>query len=102
MNIMTTQRKENMNKTELINAVAESTVLTKKDSTAALDAVLTTISSTLASGESVQILGFGTFSVKTRAARTGRNPATGEPMEFPESKNVAFKAGSKLKEMVQG
>ena len=91
-----------MNKTELINAVAESTGLTKKDSTAALDAVLTTISSTLASGESVQILGFGTFSVKTRAARTGRNPATGEPMEFPESKNVAFKAGSKLKEMVQG
>ena len=101
MNIMTTQRKENMNKTELINAVAESTELTKKDSASALDAVLTTISSTLASGESVQILGFGTFSVKTRAARTGRNPATGESMEFPESKNVAFKAGSKLKETVQ-
>ena len=90
-----------MKKTELINAVAESTGLTKKDSASALDAVLSTISSTLAAGEGVQLLGFGTFSVKTRAARTGRNLATGEPMEFPESKNVAFKAGSKLKENVQ-
>jgi DNA-binding protein HU-beta len=67
-----------MNKTELVNAVATQAELTKKDATAAVDALFETISNTLAKEEKIQLIGFGTFEVRERAARTGRNPQTGE------------------------
>ena len=75
-----------MNKTELINAVAEKAVLSKKDSEAAVTAALDVISAALAEGDEVRLVGFGTFEVKKRAARTGRNPKTKEPVEIPASK----------------
>ena len=74
-----------MNKTELINAVAEKAVLSKKDSEAAVTAALDVISAALAEGDEVRLVGFGTFEVKKRAARTGRNPKTKEPVEIPAS-----------------
>lgn len=91
-----------MNKQELINAVAAETGLTKKDSGAALDALTAAISSSLAKGEPVRLLGFGTFDVKSRAARTGKNPKTGESISIPASKVPAFKAGKELKDCVAG
>ncbi|HEY4567026.1 DNA-binding protein [Planococcaceae bacterium Storch 2/2-2] len=90
-----------MNKTELINAVAEETELTKKDATKAVEAVFNTIQSTLAKGEKVQLIGFGNFEVRDRAARKGRNPQTNEEIEIPASKVPAFKAGKKLKDAVK-
>ena len=89
-----------MTKAELITAVAEKTDLTKKDSEKALTAVLNTISDALAAGEKVQLIGFGTFDVKERAARTGRNPRTKETIEIPASKIPQFKAGKELKDAV--
>ena len=89
-----------MNKTELINAVAEKAVLSKKDSEAAVTAALDVISAALAEGDEVRLVGFGTFEVKKRAARTGRNPKTKEPVEIPASKVPAFKPGKALKEAV--
>ena len=89
-----------MNKTELINAVAEKAVLSKKDSEAAVTAALDVISAALAEGDEVRLVGFGTFEVKTRAARTGRNPKTKEPVEIPASKVPAFKPGKALKDAV--
>ena len=89
-----------MNKTELINAVAEKAVLSKKDSEAAVTAALDVISAALAEGDKVQLVGFGTFEVKKRAARTGRNPKTKEPVEIPASKVPAFKPGKALKDAV--
>ncbi len=90
-----------MNKTELVAAVAEKTELTKKDATKAVEAVFDTIQETLANGEKVQLIGFGNFEVRDRAARKGRNPQTGEEIEIPASKVPAFKAGKALKEAVK-
>ena len=88
-----------MNKTELIAAVAEKTELTKKDSGKALDALTEIITETLASGDKVQLVGFGTFEVSERAERTGRNPQTGEEMSIPASKAPKFKPGKALKDL---
>lgn len=90
-----------MNKTELTAAVAAKTGLAKKDADAAVSAVLDAVKEALADGDKVSLVGFGTFSVKTRAARTGLNPQTKETIEIPESKVPAFKAGSALKDAVK-
>lgn len=90
-----------MNKTELINSVAEAAGLTKKDATKAVEAVFDTIQSTLAKGEKVQLIGFGNFEVRERAARKGRNPQSGEEIEIAASKVPAFKAGKALKDAVK-
>ncbi|MFS0906211.1 HU family DNA-binding protein [Priestia aryabhattai] len=90
-----------MKKTELIDAVATKTELTKQDSKKAIDALFETISNTLAKEEKIQLLGFGTFEVRQRAERTGRNPQTGEEMTIPASKVPAFKPGKELKEAVK-
>ncbi len=89
-----------MTKAELINAVAAKTELSKKDSAAAVDAVLAAVKETLANGEKVQLAGFGTFEVRTRNARTGRNPRTKEVITIAASKVPAFKAGKALKDVV--
>jgi DNA-binding protein HU-beta len=89
-----------MNKTELTDAVAESTGLTKADAARALDAVLSTISDTLAQGEQVGVVGFGTFLVRERKARTGRNPQTGEELQIAAATVPAFKPGKALKDAV--
>ena len=79
-----------MNKTDLIDAVAKKTKLSKKDSELAINAVLNTISDTLAEGEKVVLVGFGTFEVRQRAARKGRNPSTKEEIHIPASKAPVF------------
>lgn len=89
-----------MNKTELIAAAAESTGLTKKDTEKVLNAALESIAAALAEGDKVQISGFGSFEVKAREARVGRNPQTGEAMEIAASRIPAFKAGKALKDRV--
>ena len=90
-----------MNKTELINAVAETSGLTKKDSEIALNAILDTIQSAMKNGDKVQLVGFGSFEVKERAARTGRNPRTKETVEIPASKVPVFKAGQAFKDAIR-
>ncbi|CAM4240808.1 MULTISPECIES: HU family DNA-binding protein [Bacillus] len=90
-----------MNKTELTKMVAEKAELTQKDAAAATQAVLDAITNALANEEKVQILGFGTFEVRERSARTGRNPQTGEAMQIAASKVPAFKAGKELKVAVK-
>ena len=89
-----------MNKSELISAIAETADLTKADSGRALDAFVSTITDSLKSGEPVTLIGFGTFEVRDRAARSGRNPRTGETIQIKASKNPAFKAGKALKDAV--
>ncbi|HHH38524.1 MAG TPA: HU family DNA-binding protein [Sedimenticola sp.] len=89
-----------MNKTELVEAIVERTELSKADAGRALDAVIDTITEALKSGDQVSIVGFGSFSVRERAARTGRNPQTGETIQIKASKNPAFKAGKALKDAV--
>ena len=89
-----------MNKTELINAVAAKAEISKKDAEKALAAVLGSIEDALKAGDKVQLIGFGTFEVKERAARMGHNPRNGEAMEIPASKAPSFKAGKALKEAV--
>jgi DNA-binding protein HU-beta len=89
-----------MNKTDLVDAVAKTTKLSKKDSELAINAVLSTITDTLADGEKVVLVGFGTFEVRNRAARKGRNPSTKEEIHIPASKAPVFKAGKNLKERV--
>ena len=89
-----------MNKTELIAAVAEKTDLSKKDADAAVSAVLGAITDALQAGDKIQLVGFGTFEVRNRAAKQGRNPRTGETMTVPASKVPAFKAGKALKDAV--
>lgn len=86
-----------MNKTELIAKIAEKGNMTKKDAEVALAAMTDVITEALVSGDKVQIVGFGTFEVRERAARMGRNPATNEEIEIPASKAPAFKAGQALK-----
>ncbi len=90
-----------MNKSDLIEAVVEKTGLTKNDSTSAVGAVLEAISESLAKGDRVQLIGFGTFEVRSRQAREGRNPSTGETMKIKASKAPAFKAGKALKDKVK-
>jgi len=90
-----------MNKSELIDAVATKTGLTKKDAGAALDATLASITDALSKGDSVQLIGFGTFSTTKRAAREGRNPSTGATMKIAASTVAKFKVGAKLKEAVK-
>lgn len=89
-----------MNKTELIAAIAEKTELSKKDAEKALKAFTDVVVEELQKGEKIQLVGFGTFEVSERAARTGRNPQTGEEMNIPASKNPKFKAGKALKDVL--
>ena len=89
-----------MNKTELIASVAESAGLTKKDTERVVNACLDSITAALCKGEKVQISGFGTFEVKDREARVGRNPHTKEAIEIPASKAPVFKAAKALKDKV--
>lgn len=89
-----------MNKVELIAAVAEKAGLSKKDSDKAVAAVLESIVDALASGDKIQLVGFGTFEVRAREARTGRNPRTKETIQIPASKQPVFKAGKSFKDAV--
>ena len=89
-----------MNKIELIAAVAEKADLSKKDAEAAINATGEAIAEALSQQEMVQLVGFGSFEVKARAARVGRNPKTKEPVQIPASKTPVFKAGKALKDAV--
>ena len=91
-----------MNKTELVAGVAEKAGLTKKDAEKAVNALFESVQQELVAGGKVQMIGFGTFEVKERAARKGRNPRTGQDIEIPASKNPGFKAGKALKDAVNG
>ncbi len=90
-----------MNKTELVAAVAAKAELSKKDAEAAVAAVFDSVKDALAEGDKVALVGFGTFSIKERAARTGLNPRTKETIEIPAAKVPTFKAGSALKDAVK-
>ncbi|WP_127534136.1 HU family DNA-binding protein [Paenibacillus kobensis] len=90
-----------MNKTDLINNIATKSGLTKRDVEAVLNGFLGEVTDALASGDKVQLIGFGTFETRTRSGRTGRNPQTGNPIEIAESKVPAFKAGNKLKDAIK-
>ena len=89
-----------MNKAELINAAAEKAGLSKKDTESALNAALDVIAAALADSDKIQLVGFGSFEVKSRAARIGRNPKTKEEITIPASKVPVFKAGKALKDAV--
>ena len=89
-----------MNKTELIAAIAAKTGETKKDAEATLNAFVNVVSESLAKGDKVQLVGFGSFEVRKRAARKGRNPQTKEEIKIPASKAPVFKAGKALKDIV--
>jgi DNA-binding protein HU-beta len=89
-----------MNKAELIGAVSEASEVSKADAGRAVDAVIDVITKALKKGDTVTLVGFGTFSVRKRAARQGRNPQTGETIKIKASKNPAFKAGKALKDAV--
>lgn len=89
-----------MNKTELVSSVAEKAEITKKDAEKAVNAVFASIEEALVNGEKVQLVGFGTFEVRNRKARVGRNPQTNEEIQIPAAKVPAFKAGKNLKEAV--
>ena len=93
--------KLNMNKTEYVAAVAEAAGMTKAQATIAVDACLAVITKSLKKGEAVQITGFGSFDVAKRAARKGRNPATGKEIKIAASKAPRFKAGKVLKDSVK-
>ena len=90
-----------MNKSELIDAIVAKSEMSKKEADVALTAVLDAIKDALKAGEKVALVGFGTFSVKERAARTGKNPATGETIEIAACKVPAFAAGKALKDEIQ-
>ena len=89
-----------MTKAELIDAIAEKAGLTKADAAKALAATLGSVTDALKAGEKVALIGFGTFSVSQRAARTGKNPQTGQALAIPASKAAKFKAGQQLKDAV--
>jgi len=91
-----------MNKSELVAAIAEQTELSKKDAEKALGAFVDVVSTELANGGKIQLVGFGTFDVAERSAREGRNPQTGATMKIPASKAPRFKAGKALKDVVNG
>ena len=90
-----------MTKADLIDAIAASAGSSKKDAERALQVVLSTITEKLAAGEKISLIGFGTFEVRERAARTGRNPHTGETIEIAAAKAPAFKPGKALKDAIQ-
>jgi len=90
-----------MNKSELVAQVADSSGLTKKDSSKAVEAVFEVITNALQSGDKVQLVGFGNFEVRERAARKGRNPQTGGEIDIAASKVPAFKPGKSLKDVIQ-
>ena len=90
-----------MNKTELIDRVAEAAGISKKETGEVLAAILSEMAAALSRGDKVTLVGFGTFEVKERAARTGKNPATGATIEIPASKAPAFKPGKAFKDSVQ-
>jgi len=89
-----------LNKAELISSVAEKAEMSKKDAEKAVNAVFATIEEALAAGDKVQLVGFGTFEVRARAARTGRNPQTGEEIQIAATNVPAFRAGKALKEAI--
>jgi DNA-binding protein HU-beta len=89
-----------MNKQDLVSKVAESADISKQKAALAVDSVIEAIKGSLKKGDDVRLVGFGTFSVAQRAATTGRNPRTGEPIKIPASKQPKFKAGKELKEAV--
>ncbi len=89
-----------MNKSELIAAVASKAEITKKDAEAAVAAVIASVTDALAQGDKVQLVGFGTFEVRARSARIGRDPRSNKSIQIPASKAPAFKAGKALKEAV--
>ena len=89
-----------MNKAELITAVAENADMTKKDAEKVLNAFIDVVTETLVKGDKVQLVGFGSFEVRKRAARKGRNPQTKEEIKIPASKAPVFKAGKALKDLV--
>ena len=89
-----------MNKAELVAAIAEKTELSKKDTEKALKAFVDVVTEELKKGEKIQMVGFGTFEVSERAAREGRNPANGQPMQIAASKAPKFKAGKTLKDAI--
>ena len=91
-----------MNKSELINAIAEQGNLSKVDASRSLDALIKTIETTLKAGDSIALVGFGTFAVKDRAERTGRNPQTGQEITIAAAKVPSFKPGKGLKDAVNG
>ena len=91
-----------MNKTELIEAIAKETKLSKKDTEATIKAFTDVVSKELKKGGKIQLIGFGTFEVAKRAARTGRNPQTGKEIKIAASKSPKFKAGAALKNLVNG
>ncbi|MBW8366336.1 MAG: HU family DNA-binding protein [Arenimonas sp.] len=93
-------RESIMNKAEFTSAVADGAELTKADAGRAVDAMIEVIKQALKSGETITLVGFGTFSVRERAARQGRNPQTGDTIKIKASKNPAFKAGKALKDAV--
>ena len=89
-----------MNKSEFVDAVADAAALSKADAGRAVDAMISSITRALKNGDSVTLVGFGTFDVRKRGARTGRNPRTGEEIKIAASMNPAFKAGKALKDAV--
>lgn len=91
-----------MNKSELIDAIAASADIPKAQAGRALDAVIDTVTDALQKNDQVVLVGFGTFAVKDRAARSGRNPQTGQPIEIPAAKIPTFKPGKALKDAVNG
>ncbi|MDR9453396.1 MAG: HU family DNA-binding protein [Wenzhouxiangella sp.] len=90
-----------MNKSELIDAIADDAGLSKADAGRALESTIGSITKALKKGDSVSLVGFGTFTVKHRAARTGRNPSTGETIQINASKNPSFKAGKGFKDAIK-
>jgi DNA-binding protein HU-beta len=91
-----------LNKTELVGLIAEKAEITKKDAEKTLSAVLDSIEETMVKGDKVQLVGFGTFEVRERAERTGRNPQTGADITIPAAKVPAFKPGKALKDAIAG
>lgn len=89
-----------MNKTELVSGVAEKAGITKKDAEKAVNAVFDVIGEALAQGDRIQLVGFGTFEVRERAARTGRNPRTGDEIDIPATRIPVFKPGKSLRDVV--
>ncbi|GIP19608.1 DNA-binding protein HU [Paenibacillus montaniterrae] len=90
-----------MNKTDLINNIAEKNGLTKRDVETVINGFLAEVTEALSKGDKVQLIGFGTFETRKRSGRVGRNPQTGEDINIPESTVPAFKAGNKLKEAIK-
>lgn len=90
-----------MNKTDIIDAIAEKAKMSKKDAAQALDALIETVTESLSQGDEIRLQGFGTFKVNERAARTGRNPATKETIEIPATKVPVFRAGKEFKEKIK-